>query len=218
MIRDGCLAVSAGLIISAHRLFSPPFFFFPRAGCGGALDFPRRKGRETWAQAAQGRNAHLRMADGGPAKTMASNYKRALFARRARNHARAGPPLWRSQASRGAAPRRPAGMHPALKALQPLWQAQKLAVVGGGPAIPNPNSPRHSVSVSSPANDIWQTLDLSPGKSCRAGLGQIRVGRTGRQERASRSIRWRWATALPTAFRARLNVPNVPVVIQAAVR
>ncbi|MFI5271673.1 MAG: DUF1501 domain-containing protein [Ktedonobacterales bacterium] len=92
------------------------------------------------------------------------------------------------------------GMHPALKALQPLWQANKLAVVEGV-GYPNPNL-SHFASM-----DIWQTLDLN-GQGAQGWLGKYVAGMVDAQGHPFQSLAV--GTALPTALSA-LNA-DVPVV------
>jgi len=92
------------------------------------------------------------------------------------------------------------GMHPALKALSPLWTAGKLAVVEGV-GYPNPNL-SHFASM-----DIWQTLDLS-GQGAQGWLGKYVAGLVDKQGHPFESLAA--GTTLPVALKA-LNA-DVPVV------
>lgn len=92
------------------------------------------------------------------------------------------------------------GMHPALKALSPLWTAGKLAVVEGV-GYPNPNL-SHFASM-----DIWQTLDLS-GQGAQGWLGKYVAGLVDKQGHPFESLAA--GTTLPVALKA-LNA-DIPVV------
>jgi uncharacterized protein (DUF1501 family) len=136
MIRDGLLAVSAGMIL-------PPIF----ARAVRAAKFAAAEG-STWAQQAQNNVLIVvQMAGGNDGLNTVIPYTDG--------HYYSNRPTLGIQHS-GLAftfdDRR--GAHPGLKALQPLWQAGKLAIVEGV-GYPNPNL-SHFASM-----DIWQTLDLN---------------------------------------------------------
>ncbi|HKS70801.1 MAG TPA: DUF1501 domain-containing protein, partial [Ktedonobacterales bacterium] len=92
------------------------------------------------------------------------------------------------------------GMHPALKALQPLWQQNKVAIVEGV-GYPNPNL-SHFASM-----DIWQTLDLN-GQGAQGWLGKYVAGLVDQDGHPFQSLAA--GTTLPTALRAlNADVPTV---------
>jgi len=181
MIRDGLLAVSAGMIMPT--VFSRAVRAAANAAQEGA----------TWAQAAQGRTLIVvQMAGGNDGLNTI-----VPFADGAYHTAR---PTLALQSSAVLPLDDRLGMHPALKALQPLWQAQKLAVVEGV-GYPNPNLSHFA------AMDIWQTLDLS-GQGAQGWLGKYVAGLVDKDGHPFQSLAV--GTALPTALKA-LNA-DVPVV------
>ncbi len=92
------------------------------------------------------------------------------------------------------------GVHAGLKALQPLWQQNKLAIVEG---VGYDNSSLSHFQ----AMDIWQTLDLS-GQGTTGWLGKYVAGLVDKDGHPFQSLSV--GTALPTALRA-INA-DVPVV------
>ncbi|HZC78659.1 MAG TPA: hypothetical protein VE258_12985, partial [Ktedonobacterales bacterium] len=181
MIRDGLLAVSAGMIMPT--VFSRAVRAAANAAQEGA----------TWAQAAQGRTLIVvQMAGGNDGLNTI-----VPFADGAYHTAR---PTLALQPSTVLPLNDRLGMHPALKALQPLWQAQKLAVVEGV-GYPNPNLSHFA------AMDIWQTLDLS-GQGAQGWLGKYVAGLVDKDGHPFQSLAV--GAALPTALKA-LNA-DVPVV------
>jgi uncharacterized protein (DUF1501 family) len=181
MIRDGLLAVSAGMIMPT--VFSRAVRAASNAAQEGA----------TWAQAAQGRTLIVvQMAGGNDGLNTI-----VPFADGAYHTAR---PTLALQSSAVLPLDDRLGMHPSLKALQPLWQAQKLAVVEGV-GYPNPNLSHFA------AMDIWQTLDLS-GQGAQGWLGKYVAGLVDKDGHPFQSLAV--GTTLPTALKA-LNA-DVPVV------
>jgi uncharacterized protein (DUF1501 family) len=111
MIRDGLLAVSAGMIMPT--VFSRAVRAAANAAQEGA----------TWAQAAQGRTLIVvQMAGGNDGLNTIVPFADGAY--------HAARPTLALQPSAVLPLDDRLGMHPALKALQPLWQAQKLAVGG----------------------------------------------------------------------------------------
>src|SRR6185437_8327933 len=110
MIRDGLLAVSAGMVMPA--VFSRAVLAARNAAQDGA----------TWAQAAQSKTLIVvQMAGGNDGLNTIVPYTDSAYYQ-------ARPTLAIQQADVLDLNGR-LGMHSALKALQPLWQANKLAVV-----------------------------------------------------------------------------------------
>ncbi len=184
MIKDGLLAVSAGMIM-------PPIFARAvRASHNAALE------GATWAQAAQNRTLIVvQMAGGNDGLNTivpASDSAYGLYSS-------ARPTLAIPQAQLLTLDGN-VGMNPALKALYPFWQSNKLAVVEGV-GYPNPNL-SHFVSM-----DIWQTLDLN-GQGATGWLGKYVSGLVDKDGHPFQSLAV--GSALPTALRA-LNA-DVPVV------
>lgn len=181
MIKDGLLAVSAGMIMPS---------VFSRAV--RAAQNAAREG-STWAQAAQGKTLIVvQMAGGNDGLNTIVPYTDSAYYQ-------ARPTLAIQQADVLDLNGR-VGMHPSLTALQPLWQANKLAVVEGV-GYPNPNL-SHFVSM-----DIWQTLDLE-GQGAQGWLGKYVAGLVDQDGHPFQSLAV--GTTLPTALRA-LNA-DVPVV------
>ncbi len=181
MIRDGLLAVSAGMIMPA--VFSRAVRAASNAAQEGAA----------WAQAAQGRTLIVvQMAGGNDGLNTIVPYSDGTYYS-------ARPTLAVSQSDVLLLNER-LGMHPALKALQPFWQQGRLAVVEGV-GYPNPNLSHFA------AMDIWQTLDLS-GQGAQGWLGKYVAGLVDKDGHPFQSLAV--GTTLPTALQAlNADVPVV---------
>ena len=181
MIRDGLLAVSAGMIMPTV------FARAVRAASNAAAE------GSTWAQAAQGRTLIVvQMAGGNDGLNTIVPYSDSAYYQ-------ARPSLAIPQSQVLALNDR-LGMHPALKALQPMWQQGKLAVVEGV-GYPNPNL-SHFASM-----DIWQTLDLN-GQGAQGWLGKFVAGMVDKDGHPFQSLAV--GTTLPVALKS-LSA-DVPVV------
>jgi uncharacterized protein (DUF1501 family) len=181
MIKDGLLAVSAGMIMPSV------FARAVRAAQNAAHE------GSTWAQAAAGRTLIVvQMAGGNDGLNMIVPYTDGTYYQ--------ARPTLAIQPSQVIALNSRLGMHPALQALQPLWQANKLAIVEGV-GYPNPNL-SHFVAM-----DIWQTLDLE-GQGAQGWLGKFVAGMVDKDGHPFQSLAA--GSSLPTALRA-LNA-DVPVV------
>jgi uncharacterized protein (DUF1501 family) len=181
MIKDGLLAVSAGMILPSV------FARAVRAAHNAAQD------GNTWAQAAQQRTLIVvQMAGGNDGLNTIVPYTDGAYYQ-------ARPTLAVKPADVIPLNDR-LGMHPALAAFRPLWQAGKLAVVEGV-GYPNPNL-SHFVAM-----DIWQTLDLN-GQGASGWLGKYVSGLVDQDGHPFQSLAV--GSSLPTALRA-LNA-DVPVV------
>lgn len=180
MIRDGLLAVSAGMIMPS--VFARAVRAANAAGEGS-----------TWAQAAQARTLIVvQMAGGNDGLNTIVPYTDGTYYQ--------ARPTLAVQANQVLALNERLGMHPSLKALQPLWQQQKLAVVEGV-GYPNPNL-SHFASM-----DIWQTLDLN-GQGAQGWLGKYVAGLVDKDGHPFQSLAV--GTALPVALKS-INA-DVPVV------
>ncbi|MGZ3639047.1 MAG: DUF1501 domain-containing protein, partial [Ktedonobacterales bacterium] len=181
MIRDGLLAVSAGMIMPSV------FARAVRAASNAAEE------GSTWAQAAQGRTLIVvQMAGGNDGLNTIIPYTDGAYYQ-------ARPTLAIKQQDAIALDSR-LGMHSSLAALKPLWAAGKLAVVEGV-GYPNPNLSHFA------AMDIWQTLDLS-GRGGTGWLGKYVAGLVDKDGHPFQSLAV--GTALPTALRAlNADVPVV---------
>ena len=181
MIKDGLLAVSAGMIMPS--VFSRAV----RASSNAAHEGSR------WAQAAQGKTLIVvQMAGGNDGLNTIIPYTDGAYYQ-------ARPTLAIHQADALILNDR-LGMHPALKSLQPLWQQNKLAIVEGV-GYPNPNLSHFA------AMDIWQTLDLS-GQGATGWLGKYVAGLVDKDGHPFQSLAV--GTALPTALSAlNADVPVV---------
>ena len=181
MMKDGLLAVSAGMIMPS---------VFARAV--RAAQNAAREG-DTWAQAALGRTlVVVQMAGGNDGLNTIVPYTDGTYYQ-------ARPTLAVKPGDVIALDER-LGLHPALAAFKPLWQAGKLAVVEGV-GYPNPNL-SHFVAM-----DIWQTLDLN-GQGASGWLGKYVSGLVDQDGHPFQSLAV--GSSLPTALRA-LNA-DVPVV------
>ncbi len=181
VIKDGLLAVSAGMML-------PSVF-------GRAVRAAHNAAQEgsTWAQAAQRRTLIIvQMAGGNDGLNTIVPYTDGTYYQ-------ARPTLGISQSQVLDLDGR-LGMHPALQALKPLWNANKLAVVEGV-GYPNPNLSHFA------AMDIWQTLDLS-GQGGTGWLGKYVAGYVDKDGHPFDSLAV--GSQLPLALRA-LNA-DVPVV------
>ena len=181
MIKDGLLAVSAGMILPSV------FARAVRAAHNAAQD------GNTWAQAAQQRTLIVvQMAGGNDGlNTIVPYTDGAYYQARPTLAVKPGDVIALNERL---------GMHPALAAFKPLWQAGKLAVVEGV-GYPNPNL-SHFVAM-----DIWQTLDLN-GQGASGWLGKYVSGLVDQDGHPFQSLAV--GSSLPTALRA-LNA-DVPVV------
>ncbi|HEX6799925.1 MAG TPA: DUF1501 domain-containing protein [Ktedonobacterales bacterium] len=181
MIKDGLLAVSAGMIM-------PSVF-------GRAVRAAQNAAREGshWAQAALGKTLIVvQMAGGNDGLNTIVPYTDSAYYQ-------ARPTLAIPQSQVLDLDGR-LGMHPALKALQPLWQQNKVAIVEGV-GYPNPNL-SHFASM-----DIWQTLDLN-GQGAQGWLGKYVAGLVDQDGHPFQSLAA--GTTLPTALRAlNADVPTV---------
>ncbi|HKV83800.1 MAG TPA: DUF1501 domain-containing protein [Ktedonobacterales bacterium] len=181
MIKDGLLAVSAGMIMPS--VFSRAV----RAASNAASEGSH------WAQAAQGKTLIVvQMAGGNDGLNTVIPYTDGAYYQ-------ARPTLGIHQADAIVLNERLA-MHSALKSLQPLWQQNKLAIVEGV-GYPNPNLSHFA------AMDIWQTLDLS-GQGATGWLGKYVAGMVDKDGHPFQSLAV--GTALPTALNAiNADVPVV---------
>ena len=181
MIRDGLLAVSAGMIMPSV------FARAVRAAANAA-----REG-STWAQVAQARTLIVvQMAGGNDGLNTIVPYTDGTYYQ--------ARPTLAVQPGQVLALNDRLGMHPSLKALQPLWQQNKLAVVEGI-GYPNPNL-SHFASM-----DIWQTLDLN-GQGAQGWLGKYVAGLVDKDGHPFQSLAV--GTTLPVALKS-INA-DVPVV------
>jgi uncharacterized protein (DUF1501 family) len=181
MIRDGLLAVSAGMIMPSI------FARAVRAASNAAQE------GSAWAQAAQGRTLIVvQMAGGNDGLNTIVPYTDGTYYQ-------ARPTL--AVAASSVLPlNERLGMNPSLKALQPLWQQNKLAVVEGV-GYPNPNL-SHFASM-----DIWQTLDLN-GQGAQGWLGKYVAGYVDKDGHPFQSLAV--GTTLPVALKS--ISADVPVV------
>ncbi len=173
MIRDGLLAVSAGMIMPA--VFSRAVLAARNAAQEGA----------TWAQAAQSRTLIVvQMAGGNDGlNTIVPYTDSAYYQARPTIGVKATDVLTLNDRL---------GMHPALQSFQALWGQGKLAVVEGV-GYPNPNLSHFA------AMDIWQTLDLS-GQGSQGWLGKYVAGMVDKDGHPFQSLAV--GASLPTALQA----------------
>src|SRR5215469_10620675 len=181
MIRDGLLAVSAGMIMPT--VFSRAVRAAANAAQEGA----------TWAQAAQARTLIVvQMAGGNDGLNTIVPYADGTYYS-------ARPTLAIKQTDVLTLNDR-LGMHPALKALHPYWQQGRLAIVEGV-GYPNPNLSHFA------AMDIWQTLDLS-GQGAAGWLGKYVAGYVDKDGHPFQSLAV--GSQLPLALRAlNADIPAV---------
>lgn len=181
MIRDGLLAVSAGMMMPA--VFSRAVLAARNAAQEGA----------SWAQVAQSRTLIVvQMAGGNDGLNTIVPYTDSAYYQ-------ARPTLAVKAADVLPLDGR-VGMHPSLQALQPLWGQGKLAVVEGV-GYPNPNLSHFA------AMDIWQTLDLS-GQGSQGWLGKYVAGLVDKDGHPFQSLAI--GASLPTALQAlNADVPVV---------
>ncbi len=181
MIKDGLLAVSAGMIMPSI------FARAVRAASNAAHE------GVTWAQAAQNRTLIVvQMAGGNDGLNTIVPYADSAYYQ-------ARPTLAVAQTDVLQLDER-LGLHPALKSLLPLWQQGKVAVVEGV-GYPNPNLSHFA------AMDIWQTLDLN-GQGTQGWLGKFVAGMVDKDGHPFQSLAV--GTALPTALNAlNADVPVV---------
>jgi len=181
MIRDGLLAVSAGMVMPT--IFSRAVRAASNAAHEGAH----------WAQAAQGRTLIVvQMAGGNDGLNTLIPYTDGAYYS-------ARPTLAIAQADALHLNDR-LGLHPALKALMPMWQQGHLAAIEGV-GYPNPNLSHFA------AMDIWQTLDLN-GQGGQGWLGKYVAGLVDKDGHPFQSLAV--GTSLPVALNA--ISADVPVV------
>jgi len=182
MIKDGLLAVSAGMVMPS--IFARAVRAAHNAASEGS----------TWAQAARDRVLIVvQMAGGNDGLNTIVPYADGLYYQ-------ARPTIGIKQPALGFTFNDRLGAHAGLKALEPLWDAKKLAVVEGV-GYDNPSLSHFQ------AMDIWQTLDLS-GRGSTGWLGKYVAGLVDKDGHPFQSLAV--GSALPTALRA-LNA-DVPVV------
>ena len=184
MIKDGLLAVSAGMMM-------PPIF-------ARAVRAARNAAAEgaTWAQVAQERTLIVvQMAGGNDGLNTIIPATDSTYGLYSSHRPTLAIPQSQLLTLDGQV-----GMNPALKELYPLWQSNKLAIVDGV-GYPNPNL-SHFVSM-----DIWQTLDLN-GQGATGWLGKYVAGLVDKDGHPFQSLAT--GAALPVALNA-LNA-SVPVV------
>ncbi len=182
MIKDGLLAVSAGMIMPSI------FARAVRAAHNAAEEGAK------WALDAQNRVLIVvQMAGGNDGLNTIVPYTDGLYYQ-------ARPTIGVKQSALGFTFNDRLGAHSGLKALQPLWQANKLAIVEGV-GYDHPSLSHFQ------AMDIWQTLDLS-GQGSTGWLGKYVAGMVDKDGHPFRSLAV--GSALPTALQA-INA-DVPVV------
>ncbi|HLZ25163.1 MAG TPA: DUF1501 domain-containing protein [Ktedonobacterales bacterium] len=173
MIRDGLLAVSAGMIMPSI------FARAVRAASNAAHE------GSAWAQAAQARTLIVvQMAGGNDGLNTIVPYLDGTYYQ--------ARPTLAIPASSVLPLNDRLGMNPSLQALQPLWQQRKLAVVEGV-GYPNPNL-SHFASM-----DIWQTLDLN-GQGAQGWLGKYVAGYVDKDGHPFQSLAV--GTTLPVALKS----------------
>jgi uncharacterized protein (DUF1501 family) len=173
MIRDGLLAVSAGMIMPT--VFSRAVLAARNAAQEGAR----------WAQMAQERTLIVVQLAGGNdgLNTIIPYTDNAYY--------QARPTIAIPQSQVFDLDGR-LGLHPALAGLQGLWGQGKLAIVEGV-GYPNPNLSHFA------AMDIWQTLDLS-GQGSQGWLGKYVAGLVDKDGHPFQSLSV--GVTLPTALQA----------------
>jgi uncharacterized protein (DUF1501 family) len=173
MIRDGLLAVSAGMTMPS--IFSRAIRAASNAAAEGAA----------WARVAQARTLIVvQMAGGNDGLNTIVPFTDSAYYQ-------ARPSLAIQQADVLPLDDR-LGMHAALKPLQSLWQGGRLAVVEGV-GYDNPSLSHFQ------AMDIWQTLDLN-GTSGEGWLGKYVAGYVDKEGHPFESLAV--GTGLPKALRA----------------
>jgi uncharacterized protein (DUF1501 family) len=182
MIKDGLLAVSAGMIMPS---------IFARAV--RAAQNAAQEGSK-WALEAQNRILIVvQMAGGNDGLNTVVPYTDA-------NYYHYRPTIGIKPSDLGFTFNDRLGAHPGLVAFEPLWQQNQLAIVEGV-GYDNPSLSHFQ------AMDIWQTLDLS-GQGSTGWLGKYVAGLVDRDGHPFQSLAV--GSQLPTALRA-LNA-DVPVV------
>ena len=183
MIRDGLLAVSAGMIM-------PTVF----ARAVRAAEHAAAEG-DHWAQAAQGRTLIVVQMAGG------NDGLNTVVPIHDSRYLRLRPSIGLTPDE--VLPLSGGGLyvHKALAPLQPLWQSNKLAIVQTV-GYDNPSLSHFQ------AMDIWQTLDLS-GHGAQGWLGKYVAGFTDKDGHPFQSLAV--GTTLPMALQA-LNA-EVPVLV-----
>ncbi|GAC1452677.1 MAG: DUF1501 domain-containing protein [Ktedonobacterales bacterium] len=173
MIRDGLLAVSAGMIMPT--VFSRAVRAAQNAAAEGA----------TWAQAAQSRTLIVvQMAGGNDGLNTIVPFTDSRYQQLR--------PTLALSASEVLPLNDRLAMHPALKPLQPYWQNGKLAVIEG---VGYENSSLSHFQ----AMDVWQTLDLA-GQGSQGWLGKYVAGMVDKDGHPFQSLAV--GTTLPMALQA----------------
>ncbi|HEV2235655.1 MAG TPA: DUF1501 domain-containing protein [Ktedonobacterales bacterium] len=186
MIKDGLLAVSAGMIM-------PPIFARAVRAAQNAADEGDR-----WAQAASGRTLIVvQMAGGNDGLNTVVPVDNPMYAQ-VRPHLA----LTRNDVTQlsGNGPY----LHSALAPLHALWDGHKLAIVEGV-------GYEHSSLSHFQAMDVWQTLDLA-GHGTSGWLGRYAAGLIDKDGHPFQSLAI--GTSLPMALQS-INVP-VPVLANPA--
>jgi uncharacterized protein (DUF1501 family) len=186
MMRDGLLAVTAGMVM-------PTVFARAVRAARNAAD----EGAH-WAQVAQPRTLIVvQLAGGNDGLNSVIPYTDGVY--------RQMRPTLGLGAADGIIPLDDRiALHPSLKPLMPMWQSGKLAIIEGV-GYPNPSLSHFQ------AMDIWQTLDLN-GQGCQGWLGKYVAGLVDKDGHPFESLAT--GTTLPVALQA-LNA-EVPVVANAA--
>jgi uncharacterized protein (DUF1501 family) len=183
MMKDGLLVVTAGMIMPSI------FGRAVRAAHNAVLEGDR------WAFEAQGRTLIVvQMAGGNDGLNTIVPYTDSLYYQ-------ARPTLAIQQKSVLTLNDR-LGLNPALQAMKPFWDQQKLAIVEGV-GYPNPSLSHFQ------AMDIWQSLDLN-GQGAEGWLGKYVAGLVDKDGHPFESLNI--GVQLPVALRA-INA-QVPSLIQ----
>ena len=173
MVRDGLLAVSAGMLVPT--IFARAVRAAQHAAAEGA----------GWAQAAQGRTLIVIQRAGG------NDGLNTVVPYTDGHYAQLRPTLGLA-ASEVLPLNDRLALHSSLAKLKPYWQSDKLAIVEGV-GYPNPSLSHFQ------AMDIWQTLDLA-GQGSQGWLGKYVAGLVDRDGHPFQSLAM--GTTLPTALRA----------------
>jgi uncharacterized protein (DUF1501 family) len=181
MIKDGLLAVSAGMVM-------PPIFARAVRAAQNAVDDGDR-----WAQAAAGRTLIVVQMAGG------NDGLNTVVPLGDPYYAQARPTLALTNAQVFQLSGNGPHLHSALGPLSPLWDAHKLAIVEGV-------GYEHSSLSHFQAMDVWQTLDLA-GHGTTGWLGRYAAGLIDKDGHPFQSLAV--GTTLPMALQA-INAP-VPV-------
>jgi uncharacterized protein (DUF1501 family) len=173
MIRDGLLAVSAGMIM-------PSVFARAVRAANNAADEGSK-----WAQASQNNTLIVvQMAGGNDGLNTVVPYTDGLYYQARPNLAVPAASVLQLNDR--------LGLHPVLMPLLPLWQSKKLAIVEGV-------GYQHPSLSHFQAMDIWQTVDLS-GQGAQGWLGKYVAGLVDKDGHPFQSLAI--GTTLPTALQA----------------